>query len=66
MAAIGAEEFDFLVPELLIVAIKFAPALRTGYPKNFRHGDSWFNGTKSEVRITKSEATPQLNKSQAR
>ena len=41
MAAIGAEELDFLVPELLPVAIKFAFALRTGHPKNFRHGSSW-------------------------
>jgi len=37
MAAMGAEEFYFLVPELLIVAIEFASALRTGYPENFRH-----------------------------
>ena len=37
VAAIGAEELDFLVPEFLRVAIKFALALRTGYPKNLRH-----------------------------
>jgi hypothetical protein len=38
MAAIGAEEFNFLVAELLIMTIEFALALRTGHPKNFGHG----------------------------
>ncbi len=37
VAAIGAEELDFLVPEFLLVTIEFALALRTGHPKNFRH-----------------------------
>jgi hypothetical protein len=40
MAAIGAEQFDLLVPELLIVAIKFALALRARHPKNLRHHSS--------------------------
>jgi hypothetical protein len=37
VAAIGTEEFDILVPQLLIVAIELALALRAGYPKYFRH-----------------------------
>ena len=37
MAAIGAEKFDLLVPELLVVTIELAFALRAGHPKNFRH-----------------------------
>jgi hypothetical protein len=37
VTAIGAEELDFLMPKLLPVAIEFALALGTGYPKNFRH-----------------------------
>jgi hypothetical protein len=41
MAAIGAEELDFLVPQLLGVAIEFSLALRAGHPKNFRHSSSW-------------------------
>jgi hypothetical protein len=40
VAAIGAEELDLLVPELLIVTIEFALALRAGHPKNFRHDAS--------------------------
>jgi hypothetical protein len=50
MAAIGAEEFDFLVPEFLIVAIKFTPALRAGYPENFRHGFLLVQRNKSKIR----------------
>jgi hypothetical protein len=38
VTAIGAEKLDLLVPEFLIVTVKFAVALRTGHPKNFRHG----------------------------
>jgi hypothetical protein len=38
VTAIGAEELDFLVPELLPVAIEFAFTLRAGHPKNFCHG----------------------------
>jgi hypothetical protein len=37
VAAIGAEQFDLFVPELLVVAIKFAVTLRAGHPKNLRH-----------------------------
>jgi hypothetical protein len=37
VAAIGTEELDVFVPELLIVTIKLAFALRAGHPKNFRH-----------------------------
>jgi hypothetical protein len=37
VAAIGAEELNLLVPELLPVAIEFAFTVRTGHPKNFRH-----------------------------
>jgi hypothetical protein len=37
VAAIGAEEFDVFVPELLPVTIELALALRTGHPKDFRH-----------------------------
>jgi hypothetical protein len=37
VAAVGAKKLDLLVPELLIVTIKFALALRAGYPENFRH-----------------------------
>ena len=37
MAAIGAEELDLLVPELLIVTIELALTLGAGHPKNFRH-----------------------------
>jgi hypothetical protein len=37
VAAVGAEKLDLLVAQLLIVTIKFAPALRAGHPKNFRH-----------------------------
>jgi hypothetical protein len=38
MTAKGTEKLDFLVPELLPMTIKFAVALRTGHPKDFRHG----------------------------
>jgi hypothetical protein len=41
MAAIGAEEFYLLVPQLQGVAIELSLALRAGHPKNFRHGSSW-------------------------
>jgi hypothetical protein len=37
VTAIGAEEFDLLVPELVPVAIELALALRAGHPKNFGH-----------------------------
>jgi hypothetical protein len=37
VAAVGAKKLDLLVPELLIVTVKFALALRAGYPENFRH-----------------------------
>jgi hypothetical protein len=37
VAAIGAEDLDLLVPELLPVAIEIAFALRAGHPENFRH-----------------------------
>jgi hypothetical protein len=35
VAAIGAEKLDLLAPKFLVVAIKFAFALRAGYPENF-------------------------------
>jgi hypothetical protein len=38
VTAIGTEEFDLFVPELLPMTIKLAFALRAGDPKNFRHG----------------------------
>jgi hypothetical protein len=41
VTAIGAEKLDLFVPELLIVTIEFAFALRAGHPKDFRHGSSW-------------------------
>jgi hypothetical protein len=42
VAAIGAEELDLLVSEFLIVAIKFAFALRASHPKNFCQSfDPW-------------------------
>jgi hypothetical protein len=37
VAAIGAEKLDLLVPQLLIVTIKLAFALRAGDPENFGH-----------------------------
>jgi hypothetical protein len=37
VAAVRAQELDFLVPKFLIVAIKFAFALRAGHPKYLRH-----------------------------
>jgi hypothetical protein len=37
VAAVGAEKLDVLVPELLVMAIKVAFALRAGHPKNFCH-----------------------------
>jgi hypothetical protein len=38
VAAVGAKKFDLLVPEFLPVTVKLALALRTGHPKNLRHG----------------------------
>jgi hypothetical protein len=46
VTAIGAEELDFLMPELLPVAIELAFALRAGHPKNLRHGSSWHQWNK--------------------
>jgi hypothetical protein len=46
VAAIGAEKLDLLVPELLIVTIELALALRAGHPENFRHSSSWHQGDK--------------------
>jgi hypothetical protein len=37
VTTIGAKELDLLVPELLIVTIELAFALRAGHPENFRH-----------------------------
>jgi hypothetical protein len=37
VAAIRTEELDVLMPELLPMTIKLAPALRTGHPENFGH-----------------------------
>jgi hypothetical protein len=57
VTAIGTEEFDFFVPELLPMTIKLAFALRAGHPKNFRHGafPPVTGKTKFEIRISKSE-----------
>jgi hypothetical protein len=38
VTAIGTEEFDFFVPELLPMTIKLALALWASHPKNLRHG----------------------------
>jgi hypothetical protein len=46
VAAIGAEELDFLVPKLVPVTIKLPFALRAGYPEDFRHGSSWYQRIK--------------------
>ena len=46
MTAVRAEELDLLVPKFLPVAIELALALRTGHPKNFRHGASWHQENK--------------------
>jgi len=64
MIAIGAEELDFLVPELLPVAIKLAFALRAGHPKNFCHGA--FPPHRNKIRNSKHEIRnkPGSNKSQ--
>jgi hypothetical protein len=40
VAAIRAEELDFLVPKLVPMAIELTLALWTGHPKYFRHGSS--------------------------
>jgi hypothetical protein len=55
VTAIGAEKLDLLVPEFVPVAIKLAVALRTGHPKNFRHGSSCIRerNPKSEYRNPK-------------
>jgi hypothetical protein len=37
MVAIRAKKLDLLVPQLLIVAVKFALALGAGHPEDFRH-----------------------------
>jgi hypothetical protein len=44
--AIGTEKLDLLVPQLLPVTIELAFALRTGRPKYFRHGCSWYQRNK--------------------
>jgi hypothetical protein len=38
VAAIGAEELDFLVPELLPVTVKLAFALGARHPEDLGHG----------------------------
>jgi len=60
VAAIGAEEFDIFVPELVPVAIKLALALRTGHPKYFRHGSSSYKI--SEIRISKAAPRTETNR----
>jgi hypothetical protein len=68
VTAIGTEEFDFFVPELLPMTIKLAFALRAGYPKNFRHGafpPVTGNNSKSKYRNqkqTRSQITLKLGK----
>jgi hypothetical protein len=37
VATIRAKELDLLAPKFLIMAIKFALALRADYPENFGH-----------------------------
>jgi hypothetical protein len=55
VAAVGAEELDLLVPELLIVTIELAFALRAGHPKNFCHDSSWLQSIfTAETRSTQS------------
>jgi hypothetical protein len=46
VAAIGAEELDFLVPELLRMTIKLSLALWAGHPEYFRHDSSSYRGEK--------------------
>ncbi len=43
MAAVGAEKLDFLVPQLLLVAVKFPLALGASHPKDCCHefSSSW-------------------------
>jgi hypothetical protein len=40
VTAIGTEKLDLLMPELLIVTIELALAVRAGHPKNFCHDAS--------------------------
>jgi hypothetical protein len=53
VTAVGTEKLDLFVAKFLPVAIKIAFALRTGHPKNFRHGASWHQERKFEIRISK-------------
>jgi hypothetical protein len=46
LIAIGAEELDFLVPQLLPVTIELAFSLRAGRPEYFGHGASWYQRNK--------------------
>jgi hypothetical protein len=65
--AIGAEEWNFFVPQLLPMTIKIALALRTGHPENFRHGVLLMlekENSKSELKSeTKSKPNIKLDKS---
>jgi hypothetical protein len=62
MTAIGAEELDLLVPELLPMTIKLAPAFWTGHPKNFCHDCAPRAGErKFEIRISKSDVQKARN-----
>jgi hypothetical protein len=58
VAAIGAEEFDLFVPELLPVTIKLALALWAGHPKNFRH--KAFPPQENKIRNSKHEIRNKL------
>jgi hypothetical protein len=59
VAAVRAQELDFLVPKFLIVAIKFAFALRAGHPKYLRHVCFPSPQALSEkVQITEGSRTP--------
>jgi hypothetical protein len=64
VAAVGAKKLDLLMPQLLVMTIKFAIALRAGHPEDFRHGSFLPRERKSEIRISKSETNSKSNKSQ--
>jgi hypothetical protein len=64
MIAVGTEELDLLVPQLVPVAIELPFALRAGRPKYFRHDSS--SNLKSEIRNTKSDTNLRSIKSQTR
>jgi hypothetical protein len=58
VAAVRAQELDFLVPKFLIVAIKFAFALRAGHPENFCHGSLPRNSHHRDAECTEFKIFP--------